>query len=213
MTRARIRRLGVLDLHRLPPTCPTCPLGASGQPGLDRAANGAATWARAADADLGFCGVGVADQDRIIAYLLLSPPLHVPRVGPQSGFGLNPDAAVVMSVRVLEEYAGAGLGRQLVQAAAGRIARTPFRALETRGAPGNGACVIPPVGFLEAVGFTTIHAHPIHPRLRLELSRTVSWLPDLRPAFDRVAGWVRPLPPEPVGRAQPQRRSRLVSSP
>lgn len=212
MSRARIRRLGVPDLHRLPQTCATCPLGSGIQPGLDRAANGAATWARAAAADWGFCGLGAVDEERIVAFLLLSPPLHVPRLGPQSGFGLNPDAAVVMSIRVVEEYAGMGLGRQLVQAAAGRIARTSFRALETRGAPGNGACAIPPIGFLEAVGFTTIDPHPVHPRLRLELARTVSWLPDLRPALDRVVGWVRPIPPEPVSLAQRQRRGGLVSS-
>lgn len=211
MSKARIRRLGVSDLHRLPATCTACPLGAGQHPGLDQSANKGATWARAAEADWGFCGVGVADQDRIVAYLLVSPPLHVPRVGPQSGFGLNPDAAVVMSVRVLQGYAGFGLGRQLVQAAAGRIARTPFRALETRGAPRHGACGIPPVGFLEAVGFTTIDPHPIHPRLRLELARTVSWFPDLRPTLDRVFDWVRPLPPEPAGRAQPEQRRSLGS--
>lgn len=211
MSRARIRRLGVPDLHRLPPTCSACPLGTELHPGLDHASNGAATWARAAEADWGFCGVGVVDQDRIVAYLLLSPPLHVPRVGPQSGFGLNPDAAVVMSVRVLEEYAGAGLGRQLVQAAAARIFRTPFVALETRGALGRGSCAVPPVGFLEAVGFRIIHPHPVQPGLRLELSRTVNWLPDLRPALDRVFDWVRPLPPAPAGRAQPGHRRSLGS--
>lgn len=211
MTRPRIRRLGVLDLHRLPTTCPTCPLGADRRPGLDVAANGAATWARSAEADWGFCGVGLVQQDRIVGYLLLSPPLHVPRVGPQSGFGLNSDAAVVMSLRVLDEYAGVGLGRHLVQAAAARLARTQVRALEVRGAPGTGTCAVPLVGFLEAVGFTVIDPHPLHPRLRLELSRTVSWVPDLRPAVDRMLGWVRPLPPQPSGRAQPEHRTGLGS--
>ncbi|WP_432559390.1 GNAT family N-acetyltransferase [Granulicoccus sp. GXG6511] len=201
MTRVRVRRLGTTDLHRLPETCPLCPLGAGHQPGLDPGGNGAATWARAAETDWGFCGLGIVQQDRVVAYLLLASPLHVPRVGPQSGFGLNPDAAVVMSVRVLEQYARLGLGRQLVQAAAARMVRTPFQALETRSTTGRSGCAIPPPGFLEAVGFTVIDPHPLDPRYRLDLSRTVRWVPDLRPAFDRVLDWVRPLPPEPAGRA------------
>ena len=210
--RPRFRRFGTADLHRLPPTCPGCPLGAELQPGLDPAGNGAATWARAAEAEWGFCGLGVVDEDRVVAYLLLTSPLHLPRNGPQSGFGVNPDAAVGMSVRVLEEYAGCGLGRQLVQAAAARIARTQFQALETRACPGAGACAIPPAGFLEAVGFTAIQPHPLNPRYRLDLSRTVRWLPDWRPVFDRVLDWVRPLPPAPAGRARPKSRGGLGSA-
>ncbi|MDO5498664.1 MAG: GNAT family N-acetyltransferase [Propionibacteriaceae bacterium] len=212
MSRPRIRRLGVPDLHRLPPTCPTCPIGPERQPGLDPSANGAATWARAAEADWGFCGLSLTQAERIVAYLLVSSPLHVPRAGPQSGFGLNPDAAVVMSIRVLPEYAGSGFGRQLVQAAAARMTRTQFRALEVRGSHTSGACAIPPVDFLEAVGFHMIDPHPLHPRLRLEFSRTARWAPNLAPALDRVLTWARPLPPaEPASRTQPQPRTGLGS--
>lgn len=215
MGKGRIRRLGVADLHRLPSTCPACPLGPGHQPGLDPRNQEIAAWARAADADWGFSGLGIVQGDRVVAYVLLAPPLHVPRVGPQSGFGLNPDAAVVMALRVLPAYAGSGLGRQLIQGAAARMTRTPFEALEARGAPGAtpGACCIPPAGFLEAVGFTVIDPHPAHPRYRLDLARTVRWMPDLRPAVDRVLDWVRPLPPAPAGRTHQRRGVRLGSAP
>lgn len=215
MSKPRLRRLGVPDLHRLPSTCPTCPLGPERTPGLD-VSQGVATWVRAADNDWGFCGVGMFHVEQVVGYLLLSSPLHVPRSGPQSGVGLNPDAAVVMSLRVLPEYAGQGVGRQLVQAAAARMLRTPFRALEVRGSFGSFHCAVPPAGFLEATGFTLIDANPLHPRFRFELSQTIRWTPDLRPAVDRLLGWVRaggvrPLPPEPAGRAHRQPRTSLGS--
>lgn len=200
MSKTKLRCLGARDLPRLPATCPACVLGGDRTPGLEADAE-VTTWARAGEANWGFCGIGLFHVERVVGYLLLAPPLHVPRLGPQSGFGLNPDAAVIMSLRVLPEYAGYGAGRQLIQTAAARIARTSFCALEVRGTRGPGACAIPPVGFLEAVGFTLIDAHPQTPRLRLELSRTARWAPDLRPSLERLLTWVRPLPPEPAGRA------------
>ncbi len=202
-SRARIRRIGVRDLHALPTTCPTCVLGPGRHPGLDDE-NGAVTWARAADNAWGFCGLAMFHVEHVVGYLLLTSPLHVPRAGPQSGYGLNPDAAVVMSLRVIPEYAGQGVGRQLVQAAAARIARTPFRALEVRSTYAQPSCAIPPAGFLEATGFELIDSNPLHPRYRLDLSRTVTWVPALIPTVQQLLSLVRPvrpLPPEPAGRA------------
>ncbi|WP_425310794.1 GNAT family N-acetyltransferase [Ammonicoccus fulvus] len=201
--RARIRRIGVQDLHALPTTCPTCPLGAARYVGLE-SENGAATWARAAESDWGFCGIAMFHVEHIVGYLLLTSPLHVPRAGPQSGYGLNPDAAVVMSLRVVPEYVGQGVGRQLVQAAAARIARTPFRALEVQSTHTLPSCAVPPAGFLEATGFQLIDSNPLHPRYRLDLSRTVTWTPVMMPTVQQLLGLVRPLrplPPEPAGRA------------
>lgn len=198
----RIRRIGVRDLHALPATCPECPQGADRRPGVE-AATGVSTWARAVENDWGYCGLAMFHVEQVVGYVLLTSPLHLPRGGPQSGYGLNPDAAVVMSLRVLREYAGQGVGRQLIQAAAARIARTPFRALEVRSTFGEPACVIPPAGFLEATGFALIDAHPLHPRYRLDLSHTVRWNTVQLPSVQRLLGWVRPLrplPPEPAGR-------------
>lgn len=212
-SRARIRRIGVQDLHALPTTCPGCPLGAGRYVGLE-AINGAATWARAAENDWGFCGLAMFHVEQVVGYLLLTSPLHVPRAGPQSGYGLNPDAAVVMSLRVNPEYVGQGVGRQLVQAAAARIARTPFRALEVRSTFGEPSCAVPPAGFLEATGFDLIDSHPLHPRYRLDLSRTVRWAPVVMPTVQQLLGLVRPLrplPPEPAGRAHSEPHPSLGS--
>lgn len=210
MTRSRLRGLGVRDLQRLPTTCPSCVLGSGRTPGLERSGSGT-TWAGKAEADWGFCGIGMFHVEQIVGYLLLTSPLHVPRLGPQSGYGLNPDAAVIMSLRVLPELAQTGIGRQLVQAAAARLARTPLRALEVRATYGPGTCAVPAVSFLEAVGFEMTDPHPLHPRLRLELSRTIRWSPEFRTSIERLLVWVRPLPPEPAGRAQPRHRCSIGS--
>lgn len=201
MSKNRLRELGVRHMSRLPSTCPGCVLGGGRIPGLERSAC-VATWAGKAEAEWGFCGIGMFHVEHIVGYMLLASPLHVPRLGPQSGYGLNPDAAVIMSLRVLPEHARAGVGRQLVQAAAARLARTPFRALEVRATYGTATCAVPAVTFLEAVGFEVTDPHPRHPRLRLELSRTVRWSPDLRTSLGRLLVWVQPLPPEPAGRVQ-----------
>lgn len=207
MSRPRLGTLTVAGLSALPRTCEDCILGPAVVPGGD-AEGGAATWVRSAEADWGFCGITAHQDDRIVGYLLLTSPLHVPRSGPQSGGGMNPDAAVVMTLRVLPAYAGAGVGRQLVQAASARLIRTHFQALEVRGSTGPGVCTLPAVGFLETVGFTRVDENPLTPRMRLDFSRTVRWVPDLRPAWERLVGWALPLPPEPAGRAPAERRSR-----
>lgn len=209
MSRPRLTILTTAGLSELPRTGSTCLLGPGITPGLDGDAN-PATWARSAQNDWGFCGVTAYADGAVAGYLLVSSPLHVPRSGPQSG-GLNPDAAIVMSLRVTEAYAGSGIGRQLVQTAAARLTRTQFQALEVRGTEGRPCCALPPVGFLESVGFLPVDDHPLTPRLRLELSRTLRWMPDLRPAWERLVGWARPLPPAPAGRAPTERQSSLSS--
>lgn len=209
MSRRRLTNLTVGSLSALPKTCPTCLLGPGITPGLESGGKPAG-WARSAENDWGFCGVAAYADGAVVGYLLLSSPLHVPRIGPQSG-GLNPDAAVVMSLRVVQPYTGGGLGRQLVQSASARMMRTQFEALEVRGCSRPRCCALPPVGFLESVGFLPVDEHPVTPRLRLEFSRTLRWVPDLRPAWERLVGWVRPLPPAPAGRAPAERESSLSS--
>jgi ribosomal protein S18 acetylase RimI-like enzyme len=209
MSRPRLTSLTIGNLSALPMTCPSCLLGPGIKPGLDEDAK-PTTWARSAQNDWGFCGVGAYAHGAVVGYLLISSPLHVPRTGPQSG-GLNPDAAVMMSLRVVEPYAGCGLGRQLVQSAAARLIRTQFEALEVRGSLHQRCCALPPVGFLESVGFLPVDDHPLTPRMRLEFSRTLRWVPDLRPTLERLVGWVRPLPPAPAGPVPAERQSSLSS--
>lgn len=209
MSRPRLRILTTAGLAALPRTCSNCLLGPGITPGLESDGTPVG-WARSAQTDWGFCGVCAYADSGLAGYLLVSPPLHVPRTGPQSG-GLSPDAAVVMSLRVVQAYAGSGIGRQLVQSVTARLTRTQFDALEVRGTAGPPCCALPAVGFLESVGFLPVDPHPLTPRLRLDFSRTRRWVPDLRPAWERLLGWARPLPPAPAGRAPAERESSLSS--
>lgn len=201
--RPRLRPLLADQLGELPPTCTVCPLGSGLWPGAEP--DGPAGWARAAQQDWGLCGVASYEDRELTGYLLFCPPLHVPRSGPQGGGPRSPDAAVVLSIRVVEGCTAEGIGRQLVQAAAARMVRVPgVHALEVRGRRDGASCVLPPVDFLERVGFQTSVEHPLEPQLRLELSRTQRWRTGLLDsALDRVSGWIRPLPPEPANRGRP----------
>ncbi|OYO12148.1 hypothetical protein CGZ98_08150 [Enemella evansiae] len=197
--RPRLRPLVAERLAELPLTCSECPLGATVRAGVE-ADHGPPGWARAAQQEWGLCGITGHEDGRLAGHLLFCPPLHVPRNGPQGGGPRSPDAAVVLSIRIDPGGTAEGLGRQLVQAAAARMVRVPgIHALEVRGSRHGGSCVLPPVEFLERVGFQVSTDHPLQPQLRLELSRTLRWRPGLLDsALDRVTGWIRPLPPEPA---------------
>ncbi|GAB3709215.1 hypothetical protein [Mariniluteicoccus flavus] len=201
-TRSRLRPFHVEHLAALPPTCRDCPLGDGVATGFDPDGS-VASWVRASEAEWGQAGVASWHGDRIIGFLLLSTPLHVPRTGPQSGVAFHRDSAIVMTLRVLDEYARAGTGWQLVQAAAACVAKGPrtFHALETEAIRGRASCALPSAEFLESAGFEVCREHPVRPRLRLDLSRTVRWKPDLAKTADRLTAWVRPLPPEPASRS------------
>ncbi|GAA2094077.1 hypothetical protein GCM10009841_04280 [Microlunatus panaciterrae] len=147
----------------------------------------------------GSCGLVATNGDRVIGYLTMAPALLVPRLGSFASTPVSQDAAVVLNVRVVDEYAGHGLGRQLVQAAAAVAVKRDVRALEAIASHRQNSCMVP-VGFLEAVGFTIIRHHPLTPRLRMDLQTTVRWRPDLVAAWSRLRSLaVRPAPPEPVG--------------
>lgn len=216
MTGTRLKPLTREGLRRVPASCDTCPLG----PGST--IDPESTWVRAAEDEWGQVGVVAIDQarepgvDQVMGLLLFCPPLHAPRRGPHQGGGLSPDAAVVLSIRVRPEYAGSGVGRQLVQAAAARVARGHglgsslvsgrfgphrLRALEVRGTRLGGSCALPEVDFLHSCGFEITRDHPVTPRLRLDLSSTVRWRWSLSSSLERMADWVRPAPPEPTTRS------------
>lgn len=199
---SRLRPFHVKHLDVLPPSCAGCPLG----PAPARRADGTpASWLRAAEQEWGQAGIGAWHGSELVGYLLLSPPLHVPREGPQSRVALSPDAAVVMTLRVLDEFSRFGLGRQLVQGAAAMVARgrAYYRALEVEATRAQPSCALPPAEFLESVGFIESRPDAVRPRLRLDLARTVRWRrPHLSTAVGRLAAWGTPpvSPPEPAAR-------------
>ena len=105
----------------------------------------------------------------------MAPARYVPRLGAFATTPVSPDAAVLLSARVVEEWRGKGIGRQLVQSAAGLVVRRDIRALEAVGTYNDGPSCMLPTGWLEAVGFAIVRPHPITPRLRMDLHSSLRW--------------------------------------
>jgi ribosomal protein S18 acetylase RimI-like enzyme len=102
---------------------------------------------------------------------------------------------MLMTARVIPEFAGQGLGRLLIQAAAKDVMRRGVRAVEAFGYLGDpnspkAACVIP-ARFLTAVGFKTVREHRTYPRLRLDLRTALTWREDMEAAVERLLTAVR----------------------
>jgi GNAT superfamily N-acetyltransferase len=147
----------------------------------------------------GYCGVIAFADEEPIGHLTLAPAMYVPRLGAFATTPVGADAAVVMSAHVNADLRGKGLGKQLVQSAAGLVARRDIRALEAVGTYHDGPSCMLPVGWLEAVGFQVVRPHPITPRLRMDLQNAVRWRPDLGAAWHRLRDLVRqPESPEPA---------------
>lgn len=157
-------------------------------------------WLSATLLDWGSCGKIVYVDSIPAGYLTYAPPPHVPRslafpTSPVSG-----DAVLLMTLRVLPEFAQGGLARMLVQTAARDLTRRGVRAIEAFGRAGSAeegapppTCVVP-ADFLLAVGFKTVRPHHLFPRLRLDLRTAVSWRADVEVALERLLGSMSPEP-------------------
>jgi GNAT superfamily N-acetyltransferase len=193
----RVVSLTLDNLDDLPSSCRNCvfweldPVGreraeSAGDPGLEKEA-----WVSAVLLEWGCCGKLVQVDGAAAGYVLFAPPAYVPRSVAFPTSPVSPDAALLMTARVLPEFAGGGFGRMLVQAVAKDLVRRGVRAIEAFGdsrweAPG---CVLP-TDFLLSVGFKTVRPHPRYPRLRLDLKSTVSWREDVEGALERLLGSV-----------------------
>jgi GNAT superfamily N-acetyltransferase len=156
-------------------------------------------WAEAVTQRWGYCGVMASNDGETIGYLTMAPAMFVPRLGAFATTPVSPDAAVLMSVKVVEEFRGKGVGRQLVQSAAAMVTRRDIRALEAVGTHHPEPSCMLPTGWLEAVGFTVVRPHPVTPRLRMDLQSTLRWKPDLGAAWSRLTDLVtQPASPEPA---------------
>jgi GNAT superfamily N-acetyltransferase len=154
-------------------------------------------WLSATLLEWGSCGKIVYVDSLAAGYVTYAPPVHVPRslafpTSPVSG-----DAVLLMTARLLPEFAGAGLGRMLVQTAAKDLTRRGVRAIEAFGRMGTelpiGGCVLP-ADFLLSVGFKTVRPHHLFPRLRLDLRTALSWREDVEVALERLLGSMNPEP-------------------
>ena len=120
-------------------------------------------WAEAVTRRWGYCGVIATEGDELLGYVTMAPAGLVPRLSALATTPVNPDAALLLSTRIEEPYRGRGLGRQLVQAAAGLMVRRDIRAIEAVGSYREGPSCIAPAGFLQRVGFSVIRPHPVTP--------------------------------------------------
>jgi GNAT superfamily N-acetyltransferase len=145
----------------------------------------------------GSCGKLAYVDSAPAGFVLFAPPAYVPRSVAFPTSPVSPDAVLLMTARVQPEFAGAGLGRMLVQAVVGDVARRGLKAVEAFGTHAEQddkhACVLPS-DYLLAVGFKTVRPHPKFPRLRLDVKSTVSWKEDVEYAIDRLFASITPTP-------------------
>jgi predicted N-acetyltransferase YhbS len=106
---------------------------------------------------------------------------------------VSADAVLLMTAHVLDEFAGGGLGRMLVQGVAKDMTRRGVKAIEAFGDLkwDSPSCVVP-ADYLLAVGFKTVRQHSRYPRLRLELKTALSWREDVEVALERLLGSMTP---------------------
>ena len=146
-------------------------------------------WVSATLLEWGSCGK-LAYVDGVPAgFVLFSPPSMVPRSVAFPSGPVSADAVLLMTAHVVDEFAGQGLGRLLIQSVVKDMQRRGVRAIEVfadlRGE--SGQCVLP-ADLLLAVGFKTVRPHARWPRLRIELKSVASWRADVEVALDRLLG-------------------------
>jgi len=155
----------------------------------------------------GSCGqVAYVDGDAV-GHVLYAPPVFFPRIASFPTAPMSPDAVALGSLRVREDYRGGGLARVLIQSMAADLVRRRVRAVEAIATVGTALnatadsahrdadveCTVP-TAMLLAVGFATSRAHARTPRLRLELSSTVTWREDaVAAALERLRSLRTPV--------------------
>lgn len=152
-------------------------------------------WLSAALLEWGSCGKIVYVENAPAGYILYAPPLYVPRSVAFPTSPVSADAVLLMTAKVLPEFAGGGLGRMLLQGAAKDLTRRNIKAIEAFGnaKPDTPSCVVP-ADYLLSVGFKTVRPHHRYPRLRLELKNALSWKEDVEVALERLLGTVSKEP-------------------
>lgn len=167
-----------------------------------------AAWVSHVLLEWGSCGRVAYVDDVPAGFVQYAPPGWFPGTSSFATAPLSEDAVQLATVVVFEEYAGAGLGRVLLQVMARDLVKrgAGIKAVEAvaavrpgpdHDAGGSEGCGPVPAEFLERVGFRTARAHPSHPRMRLDLRTTISWREEVGSAWGRLIGVVRP-PSTPV---------------
>jgi hypothetical protein len=196
----RLANVTLDNLDDLPTRCRRCvfweldPVAGAraieaGDPSLEKEA-----WVSAALLDWGSCGKILYVDGVSAGFIAFAPPSYVPRSVAFPTSPVSADAVLLMTAAVLPEFAGAGLGRMLVQGMAKDLIRRGVKAVEAFGDARwseLGHCLLPAEHLL-AVGFKTVRPHPNYPRLRLELKTVASWREDVEVALERLLGSMTP---------------------
>jgi GNAT superfamily N-acetyltransferase len=222
----RVERLTLDNLDDLPSSCRSCvfweldPVRRHRADDAGRAGCEKEAWVSRVLLEWGSCGRVAYIDGEPAGYVLYAPGALLPGADAFPTAPVSEDAVLLATAVVLPEHAGAGLGRVLMQAVVkDLVKRGDIRALEaigdTRaldrrewsrsGAPPSG-CVLP-AEYLRRVGFKTQRAHPVHPRMRLDLRTALTWRDEVEAALDRLLGAVRPAR-QPVTSHRVVRRSR-----
>jgi GNAT superfamily N-acetyltransferase len=211
----RIVNITLDNLGDLPPRCRKCVFWELGPSGRARAEESGdpdlekESWVSSVLLEWGSCGK-IAYVDGVPAgYMLFAPAQYVPRSIAFPTSPVSADAALFMTAYLLSEFAGAGIGRMLVQSMAKDLTRRGVKAIEAFGDRRweSPACMLP-VDYLLAVGFKTIRPHHHYPRLRMELRTILTWREDVEVALERLLGSMTPAAPQGALRpAYVERRS------
>jgi GNAT superfamily N-acetyltransferase len=179
-------------------------------------------WVSGVLLEWGSCG-RIAHVDGVPAgFAFFAPPAAVPRAAAFPTAPVSADAVLLCGVHVLPDFAGAGLGRLLIQDVVRDLTRRGVKAVEAfgddseraraeshgRADDGSPTCVLP-AAFLRAVGFKTIAPHHRWPRLRLELRTGLNWKEDVEAAIAQLLGSVTisTAPAAPAQEPAPARAS------
>ena len=206
----RLDRLTLDNLSDLPVGCRSCVFWELDPVRRERAVEAGdgtcekEAWVSRTLLEWGSCGrVAYVDGDPA-GYVIYAPPAFVPGADSFPTAPAAEDALLLVTAMVYPDYAGAGLGRALMQTVVkDLIKRGGVRALEAFGdarhpvwssAGSFGGCVLP-ADYLLAVGFKTQRPHPRYPRLRLELRSAVTWRDEVEQALEKLMGAVRPVRP------------------
>ncbi|HWC80159.1 MAG TPA: GNAT family N-acetyltransferase [Pseudonocardiaceae bacterium] len=157
-------------------------------------------WVSSVLLEWGSCGRIVYVEDVPAGYAMYAPPSVVPRAVAFPTAPVSADAVLLTVLRILPDFAGAGLGRMLVQAVAKDLTRRGVKAIEAFGdaQPGPDSSCVTPADFLRSVGFKTVRPHQRWPRLRLELRTALSWKEDVEAALEQLLSTVSITESSPV---------------
>jgi GNAT superfamily N-acetyltransferase len=170
-----------------------------------------AAWVSMVLREWGSCGRVAVVDGQVVGHMIWAPPVMVPTA---VGFATAPvasDAVLLTTAHIDPIHRGGGLGRMLVQGMAKDLVRRGgVKAVEAFGDTRNrtGRCVVP-ADFLLSVGFSTVRAHAINPRMRMDLRTTLSLREELERGLERLLAPVGKRSAPPV----PQRVTSRISHP